>query len=103
MYEFAWPSSVKNGIYGSYHGVEMPFVFNNLQSKGERGMLGPERGPQQLADKMQDAWVKFATNGSPGQDAYTTTERKTTLIDTNWELQTNPHAKVLAAWDGVRD
>ena len=66
MYEFAWPSSVKNGIYGSYHGVEMPFVFNNLQSKGERGMLGPERGPQQLADKMQDAWVKFATNGSPG-------------------------------------
>lgn len=103
MYEFAWPSSVKNGIYGSYHGLEMPFVFNNLQSKGERGMLGPEGGPQQLADKMQDAWVKFATNGSPGWDAYTTTERKTMLIDTNWELQTNPHAKVLAAWDGVRD
>ena len=85
VYDFAWPSSVKNGIYGSYHGVEMPFVFNNLQSKGERGMLGPEGGPQQLADKMQDAWVKFATNGNSGWDAYTTTERKPMLIDTNWE------------------
>ena len=66
-------------------------------------MLGPEGGPQQLADKMQDAWVKFATNGNPGWVAYTTTERKTMLINTNWELQTNPQAKVLVAWDGVRD
>ena len=42
IYEFAWPSSVNTGIYGSYHGVEIPFIFNNLQSKGEIGMLGPE-------------------------------------------------------------
>ena len=66
-------------------------------------MLGPEGGPKQLADKMQDAWVKFTTNGNPGWYAYTTTERKTRLIDTNWELQTNPHAKVLIACDGERD
>jgi len=103
MYEFAWVSSLKNGIYGSAHGFEMPFVFNNLESKGERGMLGPKGGPQQLADKMQDAWISFATRGSPGWDAYTAADRKTMLINTDWELQTNPHAKVLAAWDGVRD
>lgn len=103
MYEFAWPSSVKNFSYGAYHGVEMPFVFNNLQSKGFRGMLGPLGGPQQLADKMQDAWVKFAKTGNPGWDAYTNDERKTMLINNVWQLQTNPHANVLAAWDGVRD
>jgi para-nitrobenzyl esterase len=103
MYEFAWPSSVKGGIYGAYHGLEMPFVFNNLQSKGERGMLGPLGGPQELADKMQDAWVKFATTGNPGWNNYTTDERNTMLINKKWQLQTNPHQKVLAAWDGVRD
>ncbi|MEO5892060.1 MAG: carboxylesterase family protein [Ferruginibacter sp.] len=103
MYEFAWVSSLKNGIYGAAHGMEMPFVFNNLEAKGERGLLGPKGGPQELADKMQDAWINFAINGTPGWDAYTEADRKTMLINTDWQLQANPHTKVLAAWDGVRD
>ena len=104
MYEFAWPSSVAGGKYGSYHGLELPFVFNNLDIvTGERGMLGPMGGPTELGDKMQDAWVQFAKTGSPGWDAYNTTDRKTMLINKTWLLQSNPHAKVLAAWDGVRE
>ena len=104
MYEFAWPSSLANGTYGSYHGLEIPFVFNNLDIvTGPRGMLGPNGGPAALAGKMQDAWVQFAKSGSPGWDAYNTTDRKTMLINEAWQLQANPHAKVLAAWDGVRD
>ena len=40
MYEFAWPSTVANGTYGAYHGLELPFVFNNLDIvTGERGMV----------------------------------------------------------------
>ena len=50
IYEFAWPTSVKNGIYGSCHGVEMPFVFNNLQSKGERERdVGSRRRPTTIS------------------------------------------------------
>ncbi len=104
MYEFAWPSSVANGIYGAYHGLELPFVFNNLDVvKGERGMLGPKGAPPELGDKMQDAWVKFAKTGKPGWDAYNTTDRKTMLINNTWQLQTKPHAKIITAWDGVRE
>ncbi len=104
MYEFAWPSSYQNGSYGAYHGLEMPFVFNNLNNlAGERGMLGPKGAPQDLADKMQDAWVQFAKTGNPGWDAYTTPERKTMLINKTWQLQTNPHVKIITAWDGVRE
>lgn len=104
MYEFAWPSSVKNGIYGAYHGVELPFVFNTINLvKGEEGMLGPQGGPAYLADKIQDAWVHFAKNGNPGWDAYNTRDRKTMLINNKWTLQTAPHAKVRAAWEGVRE
>ena len=104
MYEFAWPSSVANGTYGAYHGLELPFVFNNLDIvTGERGMVGVQGAPPELGDKMQDAWVQFAKTGSPGWDAYNTTDRKTMLINKTWLLQSNPHDKVLASWDGVRE
>lgn len=104
MYEFAWPSSVANGIYGAYHGLELPFVFNNLHIvTGEKGMVGAQGAPPELGEKMQNAWVEYAKTGSPGWDAYTTSARKTMLINKTWQLQTNPHAKVLAAWKGVRE
>ena len=104
MYEFAWPSPVANGVYGAYHGLELPFVFNNLAvATGERGMLGNQGAPPELANKMQDAWVKFAKTGSPGWAAYNTTDRKAMLINNTWQLQNKPHEKVLAAWDGVRE
>ena len=104
MYEFAWPSSVANGTYGSFHGLEIPFVFNNLRMvTGPNKMLGPDGAPPELGNKMQNAWVQFATTGNPGWDAYTKEERKTMLINKTWELQKNPHATIVSAWDGVRD
>lgn len=103
MYEFGWKSSVANGVYGAYHGVELPFAFNNTALvTGPRGMLGPGGAPVGLADKVQTAWVNFAKTGDPGWDAYTPDERKTMLIDNTWQLQTNPHANELKIWEGVR-
>ncbi len=104
MYEFAWQSPVANGSYGAYHGLEIPFVFNNLDMvTGERGMVGAKGAPPELANKMQDAWVQFAKSGSPGWDAYNTIDRKTMLINNTWLLQNRPHENVIAAWDGVRE
>ena len=104
MFEFAWPSPVANGVYGAYHGLELPFVFNNLAVvTGKRGMVGNNGASPELANKMQDAWVLFAKSGNPGWDAYNTTDRKTMLINNTWQLQNKPHAKVVAAWDGVRE
>ena len=103
MYEFAWPSSVAASTYGAYHGLGLPFVFNHLALvTGPRGMLGPSGGPAELAEKMQDAWVEFAKTGSPGWAPYTAAERQTMLFNTSSELQTNPHAKEIRAWEGVR-
>ena len=103
MYEFAWPSSVAASTYGAYHGLELPFVFNQRSiSTGPRGMLGPSGGPAELAEQMQSAWVEFARTGSPGWAPYTAAERQTMLFNTHSQLQTNPHAKELRAWEGVR-
>ena len=103
MYEFAWPSSVAAGTYGAYHGLGLPFVFNQRALvTGPRGMLGPSGGPAELAEKMQDAWVEFARTGSPGWAPYTPAERQTMLLGNTWQLQANPHAKEIRAWEGVR-
>ncbi|MEJ7665747.1 MAG: carboxylesterase family protein [Hymenobacter sp.] len=67
LYEFAWPSSVAAGTYGAYHGLGLPFVFNQRALvTGPQGMLGPSGGPAELAEKIQAAWVEFAKTGSPG-------------------------------------
>ncbi|MEO5636712.1 MAG: carboxylesterase family protein [Chitinophagaceae bacterium] len=103
MYEFNWKSSVSNGTYGAYHGIGLPFLFNHLKIvTGVRGMLGPNGASEQLADKIQDAFIAFAKNGSPGWETYNNTEHKTMLINNTWILQRNPHEKEIISWDVVR-
>lgn len=103
MYEFGWKSSVANGTYGAYHGLGLPFVFNNLAiATGDHGMLGPKGGPTDLAERLQNAVVQFAKTSNPGWEEYNDKDRKTMFIDDTWQLRLNPHAKELAIWDGVR-
>jgi para-nitrobenzyl esterase len=67
LYEFAWQSPVQG--LGAAHAVEIPFVFDNLQSPDAELMLGPE-APGDLATAMHTAWIRFATTGDPGWPAF---------------------------------
>jgi para-nitrobenzyl esterase len=67
VYEFAWPSPLP-GV-GVAHGLELGFVFGNL---GVSALEGTQ-APQDLVERMQAAWVAFATDGDPGWPAYTLT------------------------------
>jgi para-nitrobenzyl esterase len=67
VYEFAWPSPLP-GV-GAAHGLELGFVFGNL---GVSTLEGPQP-PQDLVERVQAAWVAFATTGDPGWPAYTLT------------------------------
>ena len=103
MYEFTWQSSVRNGEYGAYHGVELPFVFNNTEAvTGDKGMLGPKGAPAGMSDKIQNAWVMFAKTGNPGWDQFASGDRKIMFLNKDWQLRTNPYQTILTAWEGVR-
>ncbi|MEO6358507.1 MAG: carboxylesterase family protein [Ferruginibacter sp.] len=103
MYEFGWQSAVAGGVYGAYHGLALPFVFNTLESvKGDRGMIGNAPVEPGFADKIQDAFINFAKNGNPGWEPYTRDKQQTMLINTKWELKENPYQTELPVWDGVR-
>lgn len=64
--EFTWRSPRFDGRLGACHGLELPYVFHNLQAAtGPRGLLG-ETPDVELADALHRAWVSFAATGDPG-------------------------------------
>ncbi|MFF9978368.1 carboxylesterase/lipase family protein [Streptomyces erythrochromogenes] len=63
LYEFTWCSGVPG--LGACHALELGFVFDTL-SVPEAGWLAGRETPQELADEMHGAWVRFATTGDPG-------------------------------------
>jgi para-nitrobenzyl esterase len=68
-YEFGWRSPALDGKLGAAHAVELPFVFDRLDTdvlRGPQGLLGPGPAPRGLADEMHAAWVGFAHDGDPG-------------------------------------
>ena len=77
VYEFAWPSPVRD--LRAAHALELGFVFDRLGDAEARRMAGPD-APQDLADEMNTAWVGFVTRGEPGWPTYGA-DRLTRLLD----------------------
>jgi para-nitrobenzyl esterase len=63
MRVFAWPSN-RPGL-GACHALELGFVFDTGEVPESRKLAG-EGAPQELADAMHGAWVRFAAEGDPG-------------------------------------
>ncbi|WP_327169333.1 carboxylesterase/lipase family protein [Streptomyces subrutilus] len=63
LYEFGWPSGIPG--LGSCHALELGFVFDTLAVPESSWLAGPD-APQELADAMHGAWVRFAVTGDPG-------------------------------------
>lgn len=80
--------------YGnSYHGAEIPYVFNNLEADAAEEQKA-------LADQISQAWISFARNGVPGADGlpewepYTREGGATMILDTESRLA-NHHDQAL--------
>ncbi|MET8685534.1 carboxylesterase family protein [Streptomyces sp. NPDC004732] len=100
-YEFAWRSHALDGELGATHAVELPFVFDLThlpQLHGPAALLGPDKPPADLADRMHQTWIRFATTGDPGWDPYDTERRATMRIDAEWQQIDDPHGQERQAW-----
>ena len=98
-YLFTWPSP-SPGI-GSCHGLELPFVFGTLDSKGADAFAGSGPAAEALAVTIQDAWLAFARTGDPGWPAYDPSTRQTMLLGRTCEVEADPMAAERIAWDGL--
>lgn len=63
VYLFNWQSPVNDGSLGASHGMELPFMFNNIAMA--RTLTGGTKEAYILADKMSSAWINFVKNGNP--------------------------------------
>jgi para-nitrobenzyl esterase len=63
QYYFTWRSPVREGKLRTYHTLEIPFVFDNVDACKSMTGSGADRLP--LAEKMSSAWVAFARTGNP--------------------------------------
>jgi para-nitrobenzyl esterase len=62
-YFLAWKSPVDSASRGSFHGLDIPLAFNNVDLKPE--WTGTSGEAYELADKMSSAWLNFAKTGNP--------------------------------------
>ncbi|MWV28852.1 carboxylesterase/lipase family protein [Aurantiacibacter rhizosphaerae] len=64
MYEMEWQSPACGGRLGACHGIEMPFVFDTLDTvTGPRGLAG-EDPPHALARRVHKIWADFGRDGT---------------------------------------
>jgi para-nitrobenzyl esterase len=94
LYWFQWQTPVLDGRPRAFHCAELPFVFANTDRCA--AMTGGGGDARALAAKVADAWVAFATNGSPNHPglptwpAYSAAACETMIFDNTCLVRNNP-------------
>ncbi|MCX4437349.1 carboxylesterase/lipase family protein [Streptomyces mirabilis] len=96
VYEFAWPSNVPG--LGACHALELGFVFDTVQVPQAAQLAGPG-APQELADAMHTAWVRFAVEGDPGWQAWDASHPVRIFGAGAPHTVLGPRDRELALWD----
>ncbi len=97
LYLFTWETPAFGGKYKSCHGVELPFMFDNLEMAP--GLMRPDPGSRDLAQKVSGAVVAFARNGNPNHSGlpewrpYSVADRATMLLDESCVLANDPRGE----------
>jgi para-nitrobenzyl esterase len=95
QYYFTWRSPVRDGKLRSFHTVEIPFVFDNVDAA--KSMTGSGKDRYELATRMSSAWVAFARTGDPNHPGlpkwapYDNTRRATMIFNNECKLVDDPH------------
>jgi para-nitrobenzyl esterase len=104
MYLFRWESDYKGYLFKACHALEIPFVFDNVDSLPLTGSR-PDR--YELAAIMSQSWAAFARNGDPNHPGlprwpvYTLRDRETMIFDRPCYLENDPARQELEAWTGM--
>jgi para-nitrobenzyl esterase len=101
MYEFRWNSPAGEGALGACHFLEIPFVFDTLDTPGAKLLTG-DSAPQGLADEMHGAWVNFIKTGVPGWAPYLPQSRTVKVFDVPSTIEMDPYRERRVMWDGLR-
>lgn len=99
MYRFDWHADSEHPPFNkAVHGLEIPFVFGNMDSLEQ--LTGTKAGEEAhlLAKQIQAAWVSFARSGNPSTDDvswpdYDEDSRKTLIFDQEIAIENDPYSE----------
>ncbi len=106
-YLFTWPSVLMGGALRACHGVDVPFVFGAIGSKGADRFVGGGSEAEALQQRTMDAWLAFARNGDPNHHGlptrapYATERRATMFLGPKCELVDAPFEEERRIWEGI--
>lgn len=95
QYYFTWRSPVRGGKLRTFHTIEIPFVFDNVDAA--KPMLGSGEDRYALARQVSGAWVAFARSGNPNHPGlpnwvpYDNVRRATMILNDDCRLVYDPH------------
>jgi para-nitrobenzyl esterase len=100
VYEFAWHSPQFNGRLGACHGLEVGFVFDNIEQLSMRPLVG-DHPPRELAEAMHRTWVNFITGRAPEWPPYGES-RSVMRFDQDSTVIIDPRAAERRVWEKIR-
>jgi para-nitrobenzyl esterase len=95
LYYFTWRSPVHGGQMKSYHTLDIPFAFDNVDLAAS--MTGSGHDRYALAHRMSAAWAAFARNGSPNTPdlahwpAFSTASYPTMVLGNDCKVVNDPN------------
>ena len=104
MYLFTWESNFLGGLFKACHALEIPFVFDNVDSAP---ITGDRPDKQELGAAMSGAWIAFARNADPNHagipkwPTYSASNRATMIFDAPCRIEVDPYREELDAWEGI--
>ncbi len=104
MYRFDYASTAFGGKLGAAHALELPFVWNVVDTQVGLMLLGGDAGAQPLATTIQAAWATFirgeapAAEGLPRWPIYEVPRRSTMLLDRESRVVDDPAGAQRALW-----
>jgi para-nitrobenzyl esterase len=108
MYLWRWRSLACDGGLGAVHTVEIPFVFNTLQTAPGLAITGdPSPSAQDLADAVHATWAQFIRHGDPNGGGlpewprYDRARRATMIIDVESAVEDDPERDRRLLWAGI--
>ena len=86
-YVYLWKYSGESESLGAYHGIELPYIFNNFKDT----LFASCKVNEEIVNKIQDMWINFARMGNPSinglvWDKYDSNNKKILSIDEEMEI-----------------
>jgi para-nitrobenzyl esterase len=101
-YWFTHASAAFGGVLGSCHGIDIPFVFHNLDKPGVAMFLGGSPGQIETADAFSSSLLAFARTGDPGWASYSPDARTTMLFGSESAPIDDPEPELRQLWEAVQ-